>query len=104
MTEELLKSILNELVSLNKKIENIEEVVEVISSKMNDTEEQSEKLIATAKAIEKSTDGVLRSDISELQSKVLYKMSHLESLEYTVEKIDFKTITESLKQIAKNTQ
>lgn len=91
MTEELLKSILNELVSLNKKIENIEEVVEVISSKMNDTEEQSEKLIATAKAIEKSTDGV-RSDISELQSKVLYKMPHLGSLEYTAESIDFRLL------------
>lgn len=103
MTEELLKSILNELVSLNKKIENIEEVVEIISGKINDTEEQSEKLITTAKAIEKSTDGV-RSDISELQSKVIYNMPNLANLEYTVEKIDFKTITESLKQIAKNTQ
>lgn len=103
MTEELLKSILNELVSLNKKIENIEEVVEMISSKMNDTEEQAERLIATAKVIEKSTDGV-RSDISELQSKVLYNMPNLASLEYTAESIDFKAITESLKQIAKNTQ
>ncbi|UOE39704.1 hypothetical protein [Chryseobacterium oryzae] len=103
MTEELLKSILNELVSLNKKIENIEEVVEIISGKMNDTEEQSEKLIATAKAIEKSTDGV-RSDISDLQSKVIYNMPNLGNLEYTVNKIDFETITESLKQIAKNTQ
>lgn len=103
MTEELLKSILNELVSLNKKIENLEEVVEVISIKMNDTEEQSEKLIATAKAIGKSTDGV-RSDISDLQSKVIYNMPNLANLEYTVENIDFKAITESLKQIAQNTK
>lgn len=103
MTEELLKSILNELVSLNKKIENIEEVVEVISIKMNDTEEQSEKLITTAKAIEKSTDGV-RSDIAELQSKVIYNMPNLGNLEYTAETIDFKAITENLKQIEKNTR
>lgn len=103
MTEELLKSILNELVSLNKKIENIEEIVEIISGKMNDAEEQSEKLLETAKSIEESTDGV-RSDISELQSKVIRQMPHLGSLEYTAESIDFKSITESLKQIAKNTQ
>ncbi len=68
MTEELLKSILSELISLNKKIENIEEVVAIISGKMNDPEERSETLIVTAKAIEKSIEGV-RTDISELQSK-----------------------------------
>lgn len=103
MTEELLKSILNELVSLNKKIENIEEVVEIMSGKMNDTEEQFDKLNSIANAIEKSTDGV-RSDISDLQNKVIYNMPNLGNLEYTVENIDFKTIQESLRQIAKNMQ
>ncbi|MCD9854517.1 hypothetical protein LUD75_07355 [Epilithonimonas sp. JDS] len=103
MTEELLKSILNELMSLNKKIENIEEVVEVISLKMTEAEDQNNALIAASKAIEKSTDGV-RTDISELQSKVIYNMPNLGNLEYTAETIDFKAITESLKQIEKNTR
>lgn len=103
MTEELLRSILNELISLNKKIENIEEVVEVISIKLTEAEDQTSELLATSKAIEKSTDGV-RTDIAELQSKVIYNMPNLGNLEYTAETIDFKTITESLKQIEKNTR
>ena len=54
MSEKLLQAILDELISLNKKIENIEEVVEIISEKMNDTEEQLEKLIQNSKKITKS--------------------------------------------------
>ena len=102
MSEKLLQAILNELISLNKKIENIEEVVEIISGKMNDTEEQLNNMLHTSKELEKCLDGV-RSDISDLQNKVIYEMPSLGTLEYVVQGIDFKGMAADLKKIAKNT-
>lgn len=102
MSEKLLQAILDELISLNKKIENIEEVVEIISGKMNDTEEQLDLIIKKSKEAVKNTDGI-RSDISDLQSKVIYEMPSLGTLEYVVQDIDFKGMAADLKKIAKNT-
>lgn len=102
MSEKLLQAILDELISLNKKIENIEEVVEIISGKMNDTEEQLDNILQTSKELEKSVDGI-RSDISELENKVIYNMPSLGTLEYYAADIDFKGIAADLKKIAKNT-
>ena len=103
MSEKLLQAILDELISLNKKIENIEEVVEIISVKMNDTEEQLEKLIQNSKKIDEGVSGV-RRDISDLQSKVIDNIPSLGTLDYIASGIAFSGMVDNLKQIEKNTR
>ena len=76
MSEKLLQAILDELISLNKKVGNIEEVVEIISGKMNESEEQLDKMINSFQAINKNIDGV-RDDITDLEKKVI-PVVHLE--------------------------
>lgn len=103
MTEELLKSILDELKSINTKLSSMEDVVEVMSEKMNWQEEKFDSLISGTKEVEKGVDGV-RSDISDLKKKVISEMPNLGNIEYTVENIDFKDIINTLKNIDKNTR
>lgn len=102
MSEKLLQAILDELISLNKKVGNIEEVVEIISGKMNESEEQLDKMINSFQAINKNIDGV-RDDITDLEKKVIYNVPNMAGLEYAVENIDFKGMAENLKKIAKST-
>lgn len=95
MSEKLLQAILEELQSLNSKMANIEEVVEIISGKMNDQEEFLEKT-------EKNTDRIW-DEITDLQKKIVYHMPTFGNLEYIIEG-EFKKINKTLNKIERNTK